>query len=117
MATKLTKKEIVNMLLKEQFIQDNSVYMGYLKNELALLEKKSAGKKATATQKLNEGIKGTILKTLVEVGKPVTVTELQGASVDLSGYSNQKLSALLKQLVDTGKVQKTVEKKVSHFSA
>ena len=34
----------------------------------------------------------------------------------MSVFSNQKLSALLKKLVDAGRVIKTVDKKKSYFS-
>jgi DNA-binding transcriptional regulator GbsR (MarR family) len=57
-----------------------------------------------------------IKTALAEVGKAVTITELQNASATMAEYSNQKLSALLKKLVDAGEVVKTTEKKKSYFS-
>jgi DNA-binding transcriptional regulator GbsR (MarR family) len=49
--------------------------------------------------------------------KPVTISEFQGLSTsEVATLSNQKLSALLKKLVEENKVVKTVEKKKSYFS-
>ena len=38
-----------------------------------------------------------------------------GPVLEFSEYSNQKLSALVKQLVDNGEILKTVDKKKSYF--
>ena len=46
----------------------------------------------------------------------VTSTELQELDSEMANYSNQKLSALLKQLVEENRVVKTVDKKKSYFS-
>ena len=67
------------------------------------------------TQVENEKIKDVIYNTLVEISTPVTITELQKANEDLAVYSNQKISALLKQLVDSETVKKVVEKRVTRF--
>ena len=55
-------------------------------------------------------------EALVTVAKPVTVTELQEANEDMANYSNQKLSALLRMLVNAGRIVKTIDKKKSYFS-
>ena len=44
-----------------------------------------------------------------------TVSDIEKNSEELAEYSNQKLSALVKQLVDNGEVTKTVDKKKSYF--
>ena len=46
----------------------------------------------------------------------MTVTELQATSDMLGSLSNQKVSSLLRQLVDTNKVVKVVDKKKAFFS-
>ncbi len=89
--------------------------MDFINHEIELLEKKhSTGQ--TKTQKENEIIMERILELLAEVNEPVTITELQEQKEELRQYSNQKMSALLKKLVDSGKVVKTIEKKKSYFS-
>ena len=65
-------------------------------------------------QEENENIKVDILDNLSSEG--VTVSELQAKSDVLGGLSNQRVSALLRQLIAEGKVVKTVDKKKSYFS-
>ena len=69
----------------------------------------------TKNQKENEGIKETILEVLAGLDEPVTVTDFLKADERVAEYSNQKVSALMKQLVDAGKVEKVVDKKRSYF--
>ena len=58
----------------------------------------------------------TIVEILTDLAKPVRITDLQSANETLANLSNQKISALLKKLVDGGKVAKTIEKKIAFFS-
>ena len=104
------------MMLADTAIAGNDTYKAYLENELALLEKKANSKKATKTQEENMEIKDSIVSALETIGTPVTVTELQDKVTALAGYSNQKLSSLLRQLVEEGRVSKSVDKKKSYFS-
>lgn len=69
----------------------------------------------TKNQKENEGIKETILEVLAGLEEPVTITDLLKADERVAEYSNQKISALVKQLVDAGKIEKIVDKKKSYF--
>ena len=58
-----------------------------------------------------------IADALATCEKAVTVSELMKTSTFKdTDYSNQKLSAMLKKMVDNGTVTKTVEKKKSYFS-
>ena len=113
MANKITKKEMFTMIKAQ--VKDNAEMVAFIDHEIELLEKKASSKKATKTQKANIGIKSTILAVL-EGGKSMTVTEMQGASAELGELSNQKVSALVRQLVEAGEVVKTIDKKVSRFS-
>ena len=70
----------------------------------------------TKNQKENEGIMETIVEVLREIGDGVTVSELIKADERMAEYSNQKLSALLKKLVEAGRVIKVADKKKSYFS-
>ena len=115
MANKITKKEVIGMMMNEEVIKANPTYVAYLENELALLNKKAQNKKATKTQEQNISIKATILKVLATIGNG-TVTDIQNGNEELSTLSNQKVSALVRQLVESGEVVKTVDKKKSIFS-
>ena len=115
MANKITKREVIKMMMNEEVVKTNPTYVAYLENELALLDKKAQNKKATKTQEQNIGIKATILKALATIGSG-TVTDIQNGNEELSALSNQKVSALVRQLVESGEVVKTVDKKKSIFS-
>ena len=115
MANKITKREVIKMMMNEEVVKANSTYVAYLENELALLDKKAQNKKATKTQEQNVGIKATILEVLATIGSG-TVTDIQNANEELSTLSNQKVSALVRQLVESGEVVRTTDKKKSIFS-
>ena len=115
MANKITKREVIGMMMNEEVVKANPIYVAYLENELALLDKKAQNKKATKTQEQNVGIKATILKVLATIGSG-TVTDIQNGNEELSTLSNQKVSALVRQLVESGEVVRTTDKKKSIFS-
>ena len=115
MANKFTKCGVIGMMMYEEVVKSNPIYVAYLENELALLDKKAQNKKATKTQEQNVGIKATILKVLATIGSG-TVTDIQNGNEELSTLSNQKVSALVRQLVESGDVVKTTDKKKSIFS-
>lgn len=85
-------------------------------NELALLAKKnSAEKKPTAVQVANEGIKQSIVDGM-EVGKKYTITDIMKSIDECAELSNQRVSALVRQLVTDGVVVRTEEKRKAYFS-
>ena len=112
---KLTKKEKYGMVL--DYIKENEMLVEFITNEMELLSKKSSRTAPTKTQVENEKIKEKIVATLVELSKYATITEIQEANVELAELSNQKISALLKQLVDTKIVEKMIDKKKAYFKA
>ena len=79
-----------------------------IKNIKASLEKKSTGKKkATKDDLERQGIKNTIFNFLSEnEGSQYTITEIMHNIEGYNKYSNQKLSALVKQLVAEGLVER-----------
>ena len=117
---KITKRMVVEMMLADEHIVGNEQFKAYLENELELLKKKAENKKATKTQEQNVEIKADILAVMVNMA-PSTATEIMNAvkSVDTVKYAtltNQRVSALLKQLIEDDKVVKTIDKKVSKFA-
>lgn len=117
---KITKREVVEKMLADSNIASNEVYVAYLENELELLKKKSENKKATKNQTENVEIKEVIVEVLSRMGSG-RAGEIQLAvqSTDKEKYAtltNQRTSAILKQMIDEGTVRKTVDKKVSTFS-
>lgn len=90
-----------------------------LQKMIEQLESKSnAPKKPTKVQEANEGVKGVILATLQEIGKPVTITELMASNEELSPtkVSAQKVSSLVTQMVKAGTLIRTEEKRKAYFS-
>ena len=114
-SVKVTKLQVVERMLATESIVANAEFKAYLENEKALLEKKRDNKKATKTQTENVAVKALILEVLAEKSG-VTITEIQSAREELKALSNQKISALVKQLKDNGEVIKTVGKGKSLFS-
>lgn len=113
---KITKRDNFNKLLTIREVAENTQLVEFINHELELLDRKSASHSTakTANQKANEEIKTKIVDALVQLGKS-TISELQAGSEEMAEYSNQKLSALLKQLVDSKQVVRTMEKKKAYF--
>lgn len=119
MEKKMTKKEwfaVLTEVVEQSNMENKTEALAFINHEVELLEKKSAKSGQTKTQKENAEILVKIKEELAKVGKAVTITELQATSAEMAQYSNQKLSALLKKLVESGEVVKTTEKKKSYFA-
>ena len=114
MTNKMTKKDYFNQILANHNLTEAEA--NFIKHEIELLEKKASGnRKPTKTQEANIGIKVDILAGMTE-GERYTVTELIKGIETIADYSNQKISALLSQLVKDGKVVRTVEKGKTYFA-
>lgn len=112
---KLTKKEKFAMVM--EYVTDNAMLVEFLQNEINLLEKKSSSSAKSKNQVENENIKERIVIALKEIENPITITDLQKSNEDMAQYSNQKISALLTQLVNEKKVERIVDKKKTYFKA
>ena len=111
----MTKKEMFETIATVN--ADNEEIVNFCKHEIELLaNRKNSGKRSlTATQKANLVIMEKIVQALALFDHPVTVTELMDNSADLEGYSCQKLSALLKKLVEDGRVVKDLDGKKAFY--
>ena len=85
------------------------------KEQEQLAKKNSSDKKPTKTQEENEGYKALIIDFLSTQAEGVTVTIIQKGVPEFEGFNNQKVAALVRQLVEAGKVQKQVVKGKSLF--
>ena len=113
---KMTTKEMFAEILKVKGVAENTTMVDFINHEIELLTRKGSKSTPSKTQIENEGIKKVIVNALTEIVTPVTITDLQAKCEDLTSYSNQKISALLKQLVDSGVVVKSTDKKKSYFT-
>ena len=107
----------LDYVISKKEVEDMQMFIDFLTHERELLEKKSSNSGQTKTQKENEILKEKIVETLKELNKFSTITEIQKSNAELANLSNQKISALLKQLVDTNVIEKVIEKKRAYFKA
>ena len=138
--------EIRALIVKAEMLEDNKKeqYLTFIDHELKLLDKKASSKSSLKNTEEQKELMTKIVNALAEIGEPVTISDLQknlkdiynsGMKLDeikkiqefskiakkqnkeMATYSNQKLSAMLKKLVDNEKtVIKTIDKKKSFFS-
>ena len=112
--TKMTYVDALNTVLTSATLSDEvSEKLTALRDQL--VKRNSADHKPTKTQKENDGVKMTLLAAMAN-GEAHTITEWQDAIPELSELSNQKVSALMTQLVKDGKVTKTTDKRKSYFA-
>ena len=113
---KLTKAQKYAMLKAIPSVAENSILVEFIDHEMELLAKKNASeKKPTAQQTANEGIKSAIVEGM-EQGKLYTITDIIKSVSVCAELTNQRVSALVRQLVDEGKVVRTEEKRKAYFS-
>ena len=113
--TKLTKKDKFEMLAKLPAVQSDPVLSEFIAHVMELLSKKnSAEKKPTAQQVANVGIQTAILNGM-EVGKAYTITDLIKSVPECADLTNQRVSALVRQMVDGGSVERFEEKRKAYF--
>ena len=114
MTNKMTYVKALEIAMKA--VEDNKEVTEKLKAlKESISKKNSAERKPTATQKANEEYKKAIL-SFMEVGKKYTISELMKEVVELADLSNQRVSALVRQLKDSGLVERTEEKRKAYLS-
>lgn len=79
------------------------------------VKKNSAERKPTANQVENQGYKADILAYLGTV-EHATITDLMKAVPSLAELSNQRVSAIVRQLKDSGEVVREEIKRKAYFS-
>ena len=113
MANKKTKRDL--FLEVREVVAGNEELVAFVDHELELLDKK-ASTKSTKVNDEQIALMDKIINALNEIGKSVTISELQKENAEMAEYSNQKLSAMLKKLVDNKQVTKIIDKKKSYFT-
>ena len=113
--TKLTKAQNFAMLRAIPAVAENAMLVEFIDHEVELLSKKtSAEKKPTAQQTANEGIKPAIVEGM-EPNRLYTVTEIIKEIPECADMTNQTVSALVRQLMDAGRVKRTEDKRKAYF--
>ena len=110
---KMTKRDYFNAILSKYPLTDAE--KAFVEHELELLEKKnSAEKKPTAQQVANDGIKTAILAGMTP-NRLYTITEIQKEIPECAELSNQRVSALIRQMVGN-EIVRTEDKRKAYFS-
>ena len=114
---KLTKRDRFEALLKMDEVKADPAMVEFINHEIDLLARKNASdKKPTANQIANDGYKDIIFAELsANPDKLYTVTELIKGVDGLGDLTNQRVSALLRQMIDANGVEKVVDKRKSYF--
>jgi hypothetical protein len=113
---KITKRERFESLLNIEAVKADAGLVEFINHELELLAKKnSADKKPTAQQTANEGIKQSILDGM-EDNRLYTITELIKNVPACAELTNQRVSALMRQLIADSLVVRTEDKRKAYFS-
>ena len=115
MAEKRTRKVILGEILEVEGVKGNAEYTEVISKIIEQIDKKNSYKGETKTQKENAGIMEIIKETLRTMNTKARISEIQASNEQLGELSNQKMSALLKKLVDNNEVIKTIDKKIAYF--
>lgn len=130
---KLIKKDYFNAI--SNYLSDNAIEiigeakdqvitlemaLEFIDNEIKALNKKNAGssEKLTEKQKENEVYKEAILKLMAEnPDKAYSVSDLIKTIPEFAGFSNQKISAVVRLMKENDKtIKKEMVKRVAVFS-
>ena len=118
------KFEAISKMLNGETVEGFSLEDAheFLRGRIEQVNKKNASgggeRKPTAQQIANDGYKATIVDVLTELGEPATIATIQKQDAGLAELSNQRISALITQLVDKGNgiVVRTEVKGKAHFA-
>lgn len=116
---KLTKRDYFT-ILREAYPQTADNYdavIAFIDHELELLAKKnSADKKPTATQVANDGFKTAILAHMGENPNQLfTITDLIKSVPEIGELTNQRVSAIVRQMTEAGVIDRVEEKRKAYF--
>ena len=118
MTKKLTKKDHFNALKSIPEVAQNEVLMAFIDHEIELLNRKNSTatgeKKLTATQVANEELKTAILNGM-EPNRLYTITELMKEIPECAELTNQKISAIVRQMVKENTVNRIEDKRKALF--
>ena len=112
-----TRKEMFTTIMALEAVQENQDFVNFLEKEIAKCDRKAGTKKPTPTQVENEALKEAILNFLSGEGENCfTVSDLINNVDTLNGKTTQKVSALMRQLLLEGLVERTTNKNRTYFS-
>ena len=114
MMEKMTKKDYFEAL--KGFVagdEREAEFVAFLDRQIELATKKRTGE--TKTQKENKELAEVVYAVVSEMEAPATVTDIC-KDERLAGKTNQKVTALLRMLVNDGRVTRTVDGKKTLYA-
>lgn len=109
----MTKREMFEAIKNVEGVSANPEFVEFLDKQIELVSKKRNTK--TKTQIENEAIVEDIYEVMVATNGPVKIADLM-ANEKFAGMTNQKLSSLVKKLVDANKVERAKDGKVTIYT-
>lgn len=111
---KMTRVEMFNAIKAIPQVADNQEMVDFIDKQIAQLAKRKSAE--SKTQKENKALMEVVVDAMVVLNKPATATQIMKSDAYLSELSLPKVSALLKKLIEDGRVERTIEKKIALFS-
>ena len=121
--TKVEKYAELVKIVEGVDVANKDELIAFLNHEKETVANRNSNSKPTSAQKANVIIMDTLRTVLAEQEEQVTITQLM-EDPRLESYTmddkkermtNQKLSSVMKKLVDSGEVVKTMNKKKAFF--
>lgn len=113
---KLTKRDYFVQVLALAKEYGDDAQVAFIENEIALLDKRAAAKRGkTKAQRENVAVKDAIFGILADNGDFMRAGDIQKAYD--GDVAIQKITALLRQMVIAGDVERVENKKVAYFRA
>lgn len=109
--------EIIAMVEGNEVSVSRDEILEFCKHEVELLEKKSSSpRKPTAKQLENAKLKEEIADHLMSVAEPKCIKEIVEEMPSLAGFTNQRVTHLLTDLVKSGTLTKEYVRKTPYYS-
>ena len=111
---KMTRVEMFNAIKAIPQVAENQEMVDFIDKQIAQLAKRKSAE--SKTQKENKALMEVVVDAMTVLNKPATATQIMKSDAYLSELSLPKVSALLKKLIEEGRVERTIEKKIALFS-
>ena len=111
---KMTRVEMFNAIKAVPQVAENQEMVDFIDKQIAQLAKRKSAE--SKTQKENKALMEVVVDAMAVLNKPATATQIMKSDAYLSELSLPKVSALLKKLIEEGRVERTIEKKIALFS-
>ena len=114
---RITKAQKFAMLKAIPAVAENAMLVEFIDHEIDLLSKKNAGeKKLTPQQVANEAFKQAILDAMVaDPNRLFTITEIVKGVPACADLTNQRVAALVRQLIEAKAVVRIEDKRKAFF--